>query len=496
MKNIRLSNYRCFDDTGTLRLARLNFFVGANNSGKSSILKFFPLIKQSVGILRNGMLLWNGNWIDFQSLSNVQKHRSKMLVLEFSIDVPSIMVSGALKHKSKSFDVCIHLGSYRTYFDRLFYLRIRYDDQCIEIWHYIKEGVKIAINGRLYSDLDSNLRKEDIHLMDTLGLLPTVMFTTPKQYPVKASTIAANRLHSIESNVFGRRPAFFYSMSEGLPGRGRIEATLRQKKPDIDENDIETINDLCVYYRINNIIDSINAYIANLSLNISYIGPLRLRIDRYMRVQNSAVQDVEPDGSNLVMFLMNLSVMNFQRLNSWLTDVFDCRLQLAPQRGNVELKLSYRSAPFRNMVDLGMGFSEIIPILVLIWKSIYHTGNLAHTMNPRGKSNCRIIVVEQPELHLHPRLQGQVAEVLVNVTRKCVEDGLDVKFIIETHSETILNVIGEAVEFGKLSEDDVNVFLFEKDGGNATVRMTSYDEEGCLKEWPMYFFDSHGFQDR
>ena len=53
MDTLRLKNYRCFTDTGDIDFRPINFLVGSNSSGKSSFIKMFPLIKQSVGIKRN-----------------------------------------------------------------------------------------------------------------------------------------------------------------------------------------------------------------------------------------------------------------------------------------------------------------------------------------------------------------------------------------------------------------------------------------------------------
>ena len=70
MKSIRLKNYRCFKDTGSIELKPINLLLGANSSGKSSILKFFPLLKQSMGIRLNGVFRWLGNDVDFKDFNN------------------------------------------------------------------------------------------------------------------------------------------------------------------------------------------------------------------------------------------------------------------------------------------------------------------------------------------------------------------------------------------------------------------------------------------
>jgi len=65
MDALRLQNFRCIEDSGTIELKPLNFLVGSNSSGKSSFLKFFPLIKESIGQRKKGVFLWNGNNVDF-----------------------------------------------------------------------------------------------------------------------------------------------------------------------------------------------------------------------------------------------------------------------------------------------------------------------------------------------------------------------------------------------------------------------------------------------
>lgn len=55
MDTLRLKNFRCFEDTGIIDIKPITFLVGSNSSGKSSFLKFFPLLKQSVNVKRNGV---------------------------------------------------------------------------------------------------------------------------------------------------------------------------------------------------------------------------------------------------------------------------------------------------------------------------------------------------------------------------------------------------------------------------------------------------------
>lgn len=67
----------------------------------------------------------------------------------------------------------------------------------------------------------------------------------------------------------------------------------------------EELNNLYLYYTLNNIIDSINVYILSFTRRLSYMLPLRAFAERYYRIQNSWIEDIEPDGRNLAMYLFS-----------------------------------------------------------------------------------------------------------------------------------------------------------------------------------------------
>lgn len=102
----------------------------------------------------------------------------------------------------------------------------------------------------------------------------------------------------------------------------------------------------------------------------------------------------------------------------------------------------------------------------------------------------KVIAIEQPELHLHPRLQGRLADLLSAIVNEAAISKTKVHIICETHSETIVNQIGKLGSQGKLKPEQIQVLLFEKkEGGTSTaVRMTEYDKDGVLSNWPYGFF--------
>jgi predicted ATPase len=121
--------------------------------------------------------------------------------------------------------------------------------------------------------------------------------------------------------------------------------------------------------------------------------------------------------------------------------------------------------------NVGFGITYTLPILVAILSS--HRGAL--------------LLIENPEAHLHPKGQAKMGELLA-LAASC-----GVQVVIETHSDHVLNGIRLAVHGGKLDPKDVQLHYFErkeKDGqAYAEVVSPHIDRNGRIDQWPEGFFD-------
>lgn len=97
--------------------------------------------------------------------------------------------------------------------------------------------------------------------------------------------------------------------------------------------------------------------------------------------------------------------------------------------------------------------------------------------------------MEQPELHLHPKLQDKLGRVLAQTVRFCSDKKYDVRFLVETHSEAIINAIGSEIAVNGLNPDSVNVLLFnaKSEGMDRYVEKAYYSKDGYLMNWPIGF---------
>ncbi len=121
-----------------------------------------------------------------------------------------------------------------------------------------------------------------------------------------------------------------------------------------------------------------------------------------------------------------------------------------------------------NVADAGLGLFQVLPLLVAL----------------RAAKRDQLVVIEQPELHLHPKGIYALADVL----RAAVQRG--VRIVIETHSELLLLGIQTLVAQGDLKPQDVSLNWFALDGeGNTHIEQADIQQDGSFGEWPVDFLD-------
>ena len=120
-----------------------------------------------------------------------------------------------------------------------------------------------------------------------------------------------------------------------------------------------------------------------------------------------------------------------------------------------------------NIADVGFGISQTLPVVVALL-----------TAGPG-----QIVFIEQPEIHLHPRAQVAMAEVLAKAAKR------GVRVVIETHSSLLLLGVQSLVAEGILPASDVALhwFLRHPESGVTTVRSAELDEAGRFGDWPEDF---------
>lgn len=125
------------------------------------------------------------------------------------------------------------------------------------------------------------------------------------------------------------------------------------------------------------------------------------------------------------------------------------------------------------ITDVGFGVSQVLPALV---QAFYCPPNST-------------IWMEQPEIHLHPQVQAELADVFISATQ-AREDGRErhVQLIVESHSEHFLNRLQRRVAEGKVAADDVAVYFCRRSGAEVELEPLQLNEYGEIENWPDNFF--------
>ena len=121
-----------------------------------------------------------------------------------------------------------------------------------------------------------------------------------------------------------------------------------------------------------------------------------------------------------------------------------------------------------NLADVGLGLSQVMPILAAL----------------RAARPHHLVIMEQPELHLHPRGIHKLAEVIVDA----VDRG--VRVIMETHSELLLLGVQTMVAQGRIDPTKVSLNWFSLDEqGHSLIRQADVEKDGSFGDWPVDFLD-------
>jgi predicted ATPase len=538
MDSIRIRNLRCLEDTGLIKLDPLTILLGQNSSGKSTFIRTFPLLKQGTENNSKDPLCLYGEYVDFGTFKEALNIEAKSdeISISFRMKNGSLMetfisdtevTKNTITHNENSLELLFKenqvsklISNGREYNSIIPTGLTTKQSGLFRSFNWIEEswtGVKndqrnynnfIRLNeyARITSD---EYGQNEYHLIvlevPTLSAIDSRIISLLKlkiKDQNKQTTKTSNRAKrddgkSFEEGIF----RFYFELVETYYNSGQIfveeepiekpgtleitkiwnnliKASIEDDSAQSELTEIaDLINFVCCYLRI----IKNSAQISDTLENLVYTAPIRSYSQRFYRETKKNFIGVDHTGENLANFISNLELNQKVQLNSWLSENFGLIINVRNEGSHIsmKIKLNGNNNEF-NITDMGFGFSQTMPILISLWNSITKQSN--HTI---------IYTIEQPELHLHPKLQGSIAKIFANAIRTAKENEIDLRLIIETHSETIINKIGELVEEQKIHANDINVVIFEKEPNEnrSNVRISKYDEKGLLTNWPWGFFE-------
>lgn len=206
--------------------------------------------------------------------------------------------------------------------------------------------------------------------------------------------------------------------------------------------------------------------------NLKYIGALRDNPERYYLTNPTEKNYVGKSGKNTIDIIAKNKILK-NSINKQLKNL-ELGYSIAPRKITNEdiylfLLKEEQSGITVSLNDVGFGVSQILPILVQSMLSERET-----------------ILIEQPEIHIHPKLQAELGSLFAN----CIKEPYNNRFIIETHSENIILRLQKLIRKKILSSEDVSVIYVDKtEHGSVCYNLRLDDKGNFIDNWPNGFFE-------
>lgn len=424
-KQISMKNFKSWRDTGPVRMAPLTGFFGANSSGKSSLLQMLLLLKQTAESNDRNLVLKTGSiqegYVNLGTAPEITFRDSKDMTLSIEWDLPA----------KSSLRVPIPHDSGTVSIERLAFYTVIH-----------------AVQQRIYVDRLQYRSDDDF----------TVDFSRQ-----------ANNHYTIRIDVNGKPP---------VRAQGRPRVYMKPEK-------CYSFSDEAIrYYQDTSYLSDLALQFERRFQELYYLGPLREYPQRTYTWAGENPIDVGLKGELAVPALLggrNRKVYpdgrkRYSKLETrvaqWLVDLdlahsFETRpLYRGSSEYAVWLKRHRRSSEVR-ITDMGIGVSQVLPVLVLC----YYV--------PEGST----VILEQPELHLHPSVQAGLADVFID----CIENrGLQI--ILESHSEHMMRRLQRRIAEQKFDRRDAALYFCEQSGGVSSITNLEVDLFGNILNWPDDFF--------
>jgi predicted ATPase len=437
LKTLRIQNFKAWQDTGTVRLAPLTVIFGANSAGKSSLGHLLLALKQT-------------------ALSSDRKRALHLGDKTSLIDLGTFTdcLNGHDLSKSLNFQITWSLPKQMEIKDPL-NIETRY------VGHQIYLGVGLAAASKSSQPEITSIKYK--LTTDTSAVMNIDL------------TRGSDRIFSLQSNEY------------------QFKLEVGRKWPIEEPEKFYRLSDLSIarYKNAGFLTDFALATESMLS-SITYLGPLRKHPERTYQWSGDTPESVGQNGEATVAAILaaqhdgrQLNRGPGQKIQAfspfiakWLKDLgvihsFTIK-PVADGRKEFEVLVeTHQGAPVVKITDVGFGVSQVLPAIV---QAFYCPPNST-------------VWMEQPEIHLHPQVQSELADVFISAI-KARQNGKarNVQLIVESHSEHFLNRLQRRIAEGVLTTDEVAIYFCRRTNSGTELESLRLNLFGEIENWPDNFF--------
>lgn len=421
LKSMRVKNFKSWKDSSAIHIAPLTGFFGTNSSGKTSLLQMLLLLKQTT------------------------MSRDNNLILRTSWDRNDYLDLGTLPE-------LIHHGETSLGFSLSWGLAAP-----LAVPEPGRHDPINALSFETTISLDPDRQRsfvESMHYRGDNGLVAEMRGNSERQYTVNVA---------VNEREFARPQ-----------GRPRVKIASPIKNYGFSSS-------AALYYTNGSFLNDLGFEFEQLFARIYHLGPLREYPKRRYSWAGEEPVDVGLKGEETIPALLargkkrvykNSSTTLERRIAKWLEEmglVASFRTERVSdntQDYRVLVRRSKHSAEVP-LTDVGFGVSQVLPVLVLAYYC------------PEGST----LVLEQPEIHLHPAVQSVLADVLIDAIQR-----RKIQVILESHSEHLLRRIQRRIAEGALPLDQTAFYFCDSVEGVSSIRELELDMFGNINNWPQDFF--------
>lgn len=538
INGLGVKNLRSMKNLKTVSLRPINILVGRNSAGKSTFARLLPLLKQSSEQRKRSPILWWGRLVDFGIFDDVQSSFSTDGFIDITVNFETdraFLLSRRPNLYMRDDPPLARLSEISATF------RLAKTDEGATILKELRlivfgvdlvlsfqgeTDVLVKVNGKTHEEpsnvklswsqgqLMPLLRTVNVvpgpapeHISDESLFIPrrVARFGRVRARSAVSSFMHGNTQEDRKEEIADRLPIApledLLRFCKALPSATVTWKSIVEVTKESSANLIELQNAL-VLYKLEGLLASLDDAAYRYLSDVSYLEPLRATAQRFYRREEISTDELDPKGLNTPFFIQGLTAKEKESLQEWTEENFGFSLSTKNTGGHLSLNIRPKGSEgvSRNMADVGLGYSQLVPVAVQLWAARNRVGVAAVRRVSTARSfmerRARTVVVEQPELHLHPAYQAKLADVFsISVRRLDTESKSypPLTIIAETHSANLVSRLGELIIEGSLQPEDVQILVFEdsdNDQAGTTVRVAKFDEDGVLKNWPIGFFDA------
>ncbi|MDX8411242.1 MAG: DUF3696 domain-containing protein [Mariprofundaceae bacterium] len=240
------------------------------------------------------------------------------------------------------------------------------------------------------------------------------------------------------------------------------------------------------YYQNADFLSIFEARYESMMDSIYYLGPLREYPKREYPWSGTSPLDVGTRGERTIEAILSATSRDEKRnlrykspykpfqeiIAYWLKElklIAEFKIEEIGRGANLYRAVVRRDArsPEALLTDVGFGVSQVLPALVMM----YYV--------PEGST----VIMEQPEIHLHPSVQSGLADVILTVSKN-----RKLQVIVESHSEHMLRRFQRRVAEDSFPSEEIKLYFCDNVGGQSKLTDLNLDMFGEILNWPSGFF--------